>query len=397
MVERKLAPHVVGLVVAAICTCCVQAQITVWLVQPSPSEGEFVCGVVELCANVEIGDGAEIDRVEYYANGALLPGGVLREAPFLYTWDTTTAVGMNQTVRVEAYDIEGNMAVDSRTFVLWCGAEKSRMPTERYHFTVDAVGGKLYAIGGYEDAYFVVEAYDPRTDTWTTKASPNKGRAGHASCVVDGRIYVFGGDEGRNWIADVEVYDPVSDTWSIRSQIPGEGGCPHGIGLLACCSVGGKVYLMGGLGPEQNTVREYDPTSDTWSFRASMNVGRYMAASCVVNGKIYVIGGCLNRERPPNDTPLASVEEYDPLTDAWLLKASMPTRRYAMACCALGGRIYVFGGDGTDEAPVEVYDPATDTWSTLRSMPSGMNRFGCGVIEGLVYLVGGDRVYEYLP
>merc|ERR1712008_326000 len=99
-------------------------------------------------------------------------------------------------------------------------------------------------IGGYDvqadaDRRFVaVEAYDPLSGTWTRVASLSVARSCHTATVVDGKIYVLGGDRidpddededevttdrtdaydpaADNWQAlnAVEAYDPVADTWT---------------------------------------------------------------------------------------------------------------------------------------------------------------------------------------
>ena len=50
----------------------------------------------------------------------------------------------------------------------------------------------------------------------------------------------------------------------------------------------------------------------------------------------------------------------------------MRTPRDFHAASAVGGLIYVFGGNDSDE--VEVYDPATDSWSVVGKMPSTMHQ-----------------------
>ena len=42
----------------------------------------------------------------------------------------------------------------------------------------------------------------------------NTARRHHASAVVGGKLYVFGGFDGKEWLSTAEVYDPASDSWA---------------------------------------------------------------------------------------------------------------------------------------------------------------------------------------
>ena len=54
------------------------------------------------------------------------------------------------------------------------------------------------------------------------------------------------------------------------------------------------------------TVEEYDPSTDTWTSKASMPTARYLlGAAATSNGKIYAIGGSSN-----GTNLLSTVEEY---------------------------------------------------------------------------------------
>ena len=59
--------------------------------------------------------------------------------------------------------------------------------------------------------------YDPQADTWTQLASMSNARRAHASAVVGGKLYVFGGFGGKGKVGTAEVYDPASDSWA---QVP---------------------------------------------------------------------------------------------------------------------------------------------------------------------------------
>src|SRR6185436_5903 len=58
-------------------------------------------------------------------------------------------------------------------------------------------------------------------------------------------------------------------------------------------AVGGKLYVIGGLGEgkARGANYEYDPASDKWTQKTSMPLPAHHAALAAYNGKIYVCGG----------------------------------------------------------------------------------------------------------
>jgi N-acetylneuraminic acid mutarotase len=105
--------------------------------------------------------------------------------------------------------------------------------------------------------------------------------------------------------------------------------------------------------------------------------------SSVVNGIIYVIGGY-------NGAVLSTNEAYDPATNTWTTKASMPTARDALTSSVVNGIIYVIGGyNGAYLSTNEAYDPATNTWTTKASMPTARRWLTSSVVNGIIYVIGG--------
>lgn len=43
-------------------------------------------------------------------------------------------------------------------------------------------------------------------------------RAGHVAECIDGKIYVFGGQQGALESSYMEIYNPELDTWEPRTQ-----------------------------------------------------------------------------------------------------------------------------------------------------------------------------------
>ena len=82
---------------------------------------------------------------------------------------------------------------------------------------------------------------------------------------------------------------------------------PTGRSGLSSSVVNGRIYAIGGIGSSGllAIVEEYDPSTNTWTGKASMPTARSGLSSSVVNDKIYAIGGGLAAY-------LKTVEEYTP-------------------------------------------------------------------------------------
>ena len=56
-------------------------------------------------------------------------------------------------------------------------------------------------------------------DTWMTLASVVQARAGHAAAVVNGKLYVFGGNTPGGRTELVEIYSPASNSWGCAADL----------------------------------------------------------------------------------------------------------------------------------------------------------------------------------
>src|ERR1044071_5718360 len=129
------------------------------------------------------------------------------------------------------------------------------------------------------------------------------------------------------------------------------------VGLVSACTIGALLLAA-------------SAHTGTWTTKAPMPTPRSHLAIGEVNGILYAVGGYKNRTCCP-DPFIATVEAYDPLTDTWTSKASMPTARGDFGVGVINGVLYAVGGQDSSGAlaTVEAYDPLTDTWTTKTSMP----------------------------
>ena len=227
---------------------------------------------------------------------------------------------------------------------------KTPMPTARGAFGCAVVDGKIYAIGGGlfgPSPLSKVEVYDPVTDSWddTTKAPMPTARSAVEACTVNGKIYVIGGTLQNSYILEgtsiVEEYDPATNSWTTKANKPTPTW-----GLRACV-LEGKIYVAGGniKWPNISAVLEvYDPVKDEWITKSSMLIPKYSHSICAFNENIYSFGGWNNCSTGPFYT---KVEIYNSITDKWTQTIDIPLALGFLSAVAVGDKIYIMGGTST--------------------------------------------------
>lgn len=184
------------------------------------------------------------------------------------------------------------------------------------------------------------------------------------------------------------VHAASPNTWTSLSSIPIARAY-----LAGAAGPDGRIYAIGGRcgycsEDARRAVDAYDPGTNTWTVRASLPTRRdSLAAATGSDGRIYAIGGCYS-------TPLSTVEAYTPSTNSWTAVAPMPTARCELAAVAApDGRIYALGGfttGGGDLATVEAYTPSTNSWETVAPMPTAREGLAAAVgPDGRIYAIGG--------
>ena len=179
------------------------------------------------------------------------------------------------------------------------------VPTARTWATCAVANNHIYVIGGFNTTAAnpqVNEVYDPATNTWQTKSPPlvNLYGATRENPVINGKIYVVGGQVDGGFYSTNFVYDPSADKWTTMSEepTPRDG--------VACGVIQGKLYVVGGradfVGPYGLNYNEiYDPTSDTgsslgpsWAVSGSNSVYIDTSAKNEGNSGLLINGSSFN-------------------------------------------------------------------------------------------------------
>jgi N-acetylneuraminic acid mutarotase len=231
--------------------------------------------------------------------------------------------------------------------------------------------------------YKTVRFYEPALERWSTKASMPTGLYVLTAHALGEKIYTFGGYNAGGFNSSVQAYDPTTDSWT---QSPAMPSLRY---TFASEVVNGKAYVIGGQGPNPNNYEEwpytdkveiFDPATG-WTSGAPSPQPTAAAASCALGDRIFVFGGDVNN--------LTSI--YDVSTNSWSLGAPPPTARNAHTCVRVGDAFFLLGGrDGSGSLDVvEKYTPATDTWQQHGHMAMARNWFGAAALEDKIYVFGG--------
>ena len=199
------------------------------------------------------------------------------------------------------------------------------------------------------------------TGTWKAVANSAHARGGAQQHVLkDGRFFVGGGEyiDGPACTAALcntaEIYDPVSNTWKNTAN------APHDIGDTGSTTLADGTILESTRAGNQITI--YNPTTDTWTAKASNSLGSGDENSwaSLQNGNVLAVGYANS-----------GAAIYIPSMDKWV-KTTVPsgfdTGDMGGISQMFDGRVYVYGlkNNAYIYTPgASVTDPGTWTTSTL--------------------------------
>ena len=166
---------------------------------------------------------------------------------------------------------------------------------------------------------------------------------------------------------------------------------PTATAYAEAVTIKGEIYVI-----TPNSTYLYDPSTDIWSSKSSIPTVQYGFASATYQNMIYIFGGCsgfnLTSGYPINCTQASKV--FNPATDSWASRAPMPTARAEMQANVVNDKIYLIGGtlpNGDISNASEVYDPSSDSWSTVAPIPYQAGLYASAVLSNKIYVEGGGQ------
>ena len=165
--------------------------------------------------------------------------------------------------------------------------------------------------------------------------------------------------------------------------------------LAATTGADGVIYALGGVYIDSGiehvaTVEAYDPATNAWRTLPDMPTARTALAAFVdKEGDVYAVGGTPSGL---SGSALAVLEIYRAAQAHWEQGPPMHTNRYSPAyATGSDGRFYVFGGYNSDFiAKSEAFDPVARTWRAIAPLPVALSGHSAVTADdGRILVVGG--------
>ncbi len=258
------------------------------------------------------------------------------------------------------------------------------------------VGDYFYVFGYIE--YPRAQALNWHTEHWELSTPPPLGNCNYAGVAAAGAIYLIGRYYDYSFGSEVQIFTPDTigpcGTWNRVADYPLAVG-----GIAAAYDGADYIYAAGGgdLVDYYANAYKYDLAADAWSEIAPLPREMAYHGAAFIQGEFHVMGGALE----PSNAHYA----YDPQSDTWTPRATMPVPNTFAAFSVTSNDNYIFsigGGGGyhiwqaTDA--VQIYDPATDSWTQENPLPAayGLNTAVCAP-GGAILSVGGYSDTTYVP
>ncbi|CAF1026965.1 unnamed protein product [Adineta ricciae] len=251
-------------------------------------------------------------------------------------------------------------------------------PFSRYGHTVVVYQQKFYLWGGRNDHPGTCNrlfCFNPKSCKWSivpvTGRDIPSSRDGHSACVIDDRMYIFGGfeDSSQQFSDDLYCFDFNQSIWHLYNRKL-DDQVPQWRDFHSATNLDGRMYIFGGRSDHiephitdnlyDNQLYVFNPESQTWlqvATAGQVPPGRRSHSAFAYDGKLYIFAGY-------NDVVglhFNDLHEFNPLTSIWrrIKTAGIPNPipRRRQCCLVVGHRMYMFGGTSPVTASLFLNNP----------------------------------------
>ncbi len=221
-----------------------------------------------------------------------------------------------------AQGVDGSVWVYNLDQDSWERRQPKPTPTERIGGAV--LGERFYIPGGCfadDQASDGLDVYDLRRDGWENGPTLPQPRCAYGITAFEGRLFLFGGWDGKEFTSSIFAYDPTLEQWNKMGMLP------LVFEHLFAAVVNNKIYVVG-YDDEAQTASQlwaYYPNREleqdkVWEKRKDPPTSLKPIAMTALAGNLYLVGESLD----PMDKKQQTLWAYLEASDEWQQVAVLP-------------------------------------------------------------------------
>jgi len=294
-------------------------------------------------------------------------------------------------------------------YTFWSAPQTQGCPGPRAAHSCDIIDGRLYVFGGWNGkrALNDLHVLDVGSSVWT-EAVPNAGapsaRNNHTTAVTDkSLLVVHGGHDGNKWVADMYILDTTSAasgsydalSW-VRAQTSGTP--PSARACHTLTRLAHKLYMFGGYDGAKcfNDMDIIDLETMTWmqpALSGTLPQARNAHTMTLIGTKLYLFGGHSGNKH------LTDLHIFDTQKLQWSqteILGTPPPGLRGHTANLIGHKIFLFGGYDGKGRTNELYilDAAEGKW-VRPTWPSESPYTPPGRQRHTASLIGSKRIYIF--
>jgi hypothetical protein len=290
------------------------------------------------------------------------------------------------------------------TIGAWTATGNTALPAARFGHTSVVVNGYIYVVGGQDDsnvyvstAYYAQIGAGGAVGSWTTTSALPAARAHHGMTNYSGYMYVASGYSSTGVYTSSVYYAVINangslGTWTATTP----GNADEDASVVA---YNGYLYLAGAL-------LYYAPINANGTIGAWTSDSDYPTSSrnkfpsLLISGHIVGVGGFTNTTL--SNQSFISKFNADGSVPATTAGTSFTTGRSSHAVALYGDKIYITGGSAGAASPLgdvqfasAIYGPAASTagsvtsWQGTTASSLGVYGHASVVYNNYIYMIGG--------
>ncbi|CAK0875638.1 unnamed protein product [Prorocentrum cordatum] len=292
----------------------------------------------------------------------------------------------------------------------WMELQTKGCPGPRAAHSCDVIDGRLYVFGGWNGKRALNDLHmlDVASNSWT-EVHPNgqapSARNNHTTAVVDLRLVVHGGHDGNKWVADMHILDTGGSTGAGGVQegptwhkAPTSGAPPSARACHTLTRLAHKLYMFGGYDGAKcfNDMDIIDLETMTWmqpALSGTLPQARNAHTMTVILTKLFLFGGHSGNKH------LTDLHVFDTQKLQWSqpeILGTPPPGLRGHTANLIGHKIFLFGGyDGKGRTnELYVLDTAEGKW-VRPTWPTESPHTPPGRQRHSASLIGSKRIYIF--